>query len=334
MTEEHINEKDDANDDEKQGESDNNNNNHDGDGDDGGGGSLLALALARSESVQVVRVSHRDENGSGGGVGAFLNFFGQGVKDDIDIGVTAEPASLQNLQNLRREARARREESQGLTKTASEFSAPKEGKKKGKMRRNHTITDPRAERSTSLAKWGMSAATTPLAAKAQLKASEQGGTSRMKKSNTIASSRVDRSTILASMGVSLPSSAASTSTSTSLNPTNTRRDLGEHGETVQRLKVQDDDIQKLLQDPRAFGKLQKVLRKHGAVTNEVLRQVLPLYVKSQVNSEAAKQAQRLQNEKKTTKTPGSRPRKDTKHQQEATSETIPVVDGAETNTQS
>ena len=251
--------------------------------------SILAEALASGEAVQICRTPKRGSTGGSelNGVDqakfAIMSLFGQQEEETTsEAGILAEPASLQNM---RRAARANR----ALLAANIDSSG---GRRRGNLRRCHTVGDPLE---------------TPYDRRAFLK----GGTvaTPATPTTTTTTTTTESTNPAPRRATRRPMSRSKTSdtTSQSLSPAppglnrhattmshyymmednsqnnnhhhHPSHDMGEHEETVQRLKVHDDDIQQILQDPKAFAKLQKVLRKHGAVTNEVLRQVLPLYVK-------------------------------------------------------
>ena len=262
-------------------------------------GSILADALASGEAVQIMRAPKKNTEDIGGGVSVNINnarmtimsFFGQPQEEAEDVGITAEPASLQNM---RRVARANRDRSDATSSTPTAATASGPRRKKGGLRRCHTVSEPESGRRTFLGGGPASATSFPNPTRRQPSAPRPLTRSFTSTTPPRSSPMNRHPAYTANSSLHAAHAAASTPDhGSSLNRSNR---MGEHEETVQRLKVQDDDIQKILQDPRAFAKLQRVLRKHGAVTNEVLRQVLPLYVKHQINAEAAKEAEKRQSE--------------------------------------
>lgn len=243
-------------------------------------GSILSEALASGQAVQICRKGPKKNPGKGM---SLMQFFGAEEDDDcVDNEVlTAEPLSLQNK---RRQARASREKKE----LEKEFANPRITR--GLPRRSRTFeADGPTYRRTSRA---LDRAPQQVRALSPTRMSFHTGNANapgLRRTKT-----TDLTTPSASFAPPLASFLLGEDSTSSDSPRS--QSYTDHEETIKRLTVQDDDIQKLLEDPQAFAKLQKVLRKHGAVTNEVLRQVLPLYVKHQVNSQAAKEADRKKRE--------------------------------------
>jgi hypothetical protein len=82
---------------------------------------------------------------------------------------------------------------------------------------------------------------------------------------------------------------ANTSTSTSFH----QQDFGEHTESVRAYRFTAVDLHRLCfdVDGRDFGRLQKSLRNQGAVTNSLLKQVLPMVVHQSLRRQKARQLQ-------------------------------------------
>ena len=277
--------------------------------------SILAEALASGDAVQICRTPKRRSSGSElNGVDqaklAIMSLFGQQEETSAsEAGIIAEPASLQNM---RRAARANRALAAGKNSSSSG------GRRRGNLRRSHTVGDPVGtpyDRRAFL-KGGAVATLAPAtpAAAATATSTEntspaQGRRTRRPMARSKTSDTPPRSLSPAPTPTALNRHATTMSHYYMMDDNSqnnrhhhhhhhpTSHDMGQHEETVQRLKVHDDDIQQILQDPKAFAKLQKVLRKHGAVTNEVLRQVLPLYVKhhhAEKEKEAKKEKEKQQ----------------------------------------
>lgn len=234
-----------------------NNNQHTFSDDDSG--SLLEEALANGEHVQICR----KKKDSRQRVNSIMGFFGGEEEEEEEEVVTAQPSSIFTM---RRVARANLEKAQsniinGTNKHKRRHRQVKRCNTYGAdstdmalRRRNNFGTTPKSSRSISPGPRPIGRSITNSPRRPRLSSSEEQQLQSQQSSPR-------------------PSDTSVKDTAAYTN----------HEETIKRLTIQDEDIQKILQDPQAFSKLQKVLRKHGAVTNEVLKQVLPLYVKHQLN---------------------------------------------------
>lgn len=281
-------------------------------------GSLLAEALASGGAIHIMRIPKTppllEANSNDISVNmnharnTILTFFGQQTSEEEAAeaaGITAAPASLQKMRRVARELRDKAYAAKAAkidSESAAASKAPKDRRRA--LRRVHTVAQAESARSPLMKKSGgadtasnhSSSEAPESSTPAPLRASAPRRPLVRSKTSTHPPA-AHREQVHRPSTISKPNHHLGGNGNTNINSMDISDRMGEHEETIQRLKVQDDDIQKLLQDPKAFAKLQRVLRKHGAVTNEVLRQVLPLYIKSQVHSEAAKTAERRQSER-------------------------------------
>ncbi|CAB9496466.1 expressed unknown protein [Seminavis robusta] len=230
---------------------------------DDGSTSLLEEAVANKQSVQICRKNTPRKAGRM----SLMSFFGQAEEEEESDSSSFVMADVASLEEKRLAARASREKKQ-LEQLSLSEGGPKRGRRR--VGRSSTMN----EKDGALAVRRMSTFDTAAAHKMRALSPTRMSTMRpLSRSNTTQPHSFLQT--LESMAPPRSSDAAR---------------FAEHEETIKRLTVGTDEIAQILEDPKQFAKLQKVLRKHGAVTNEVLRQVLPLYVKHQINSQAAKAA--------------------------------------------
>ena len=268
--------------------------------------SILALALASNQPIQISRIPKKTTSGQKNGANRMsimgFTFGGQDEEEEPEDTITADPTSLQNM---RRMAKAKQ-----AAAAANRATSPTPPSRRGvrraitsvdKARRDRNNSDDTATTATSLSSSAEGSAATPNKEKAvrapRIKPSSRRPIARSKSEvppprNTI----MGMSIMEQSSAVDWSGSGSNHGNGESNTNNNVQRNkfYNEHEDTIKRLTVHDDEIQKILQDPKAFAKLQKVLRKHGAVTNEVLKQVLPLYVKHQAAKEQQAQASQQQ----------------------------------------
>ena len=264
--------------------------------------SIIAEALACGDSVQICRTPKRRSSGSeNNGVNqaklALMSLFGQTEESNCcENGIIAEPATLQSMRRAARDHRVA---------AAKIHRSSDNGRTRKNLRRSHTVGDPVADlpynRRVTMKNRIATPTGTPAASTfpAILTDSAENKERNRESRRPLMRSKTSQTPPRGPRSLSPAEIHRQASTMSHYymmdNTTDTSHhhnyDMGEHEETVQRLKIHDDDIQQLLQDPKAFATLQKVLRKHGAITNEVLRQVLPLYLKHQ-HAEMEKKASR------------------------------------------
>lgn len=231
--------------------------------------SLLAEALRNGGKLQICRVPSKNRpKKERSNWGAF--FGATEEEEEPDIEITTEPASLQAM---RQEARERKKQ-QLENGNINNLSKKKRGRRK--VRRSNTFDANTIKKSA-----GLEFNPQPMRALSPTRVA-------MANKGPLAPVPLARARSAEQPPGLFPNYFEAMEQRHS-EPAIKSRSYSEHEETIKRLTIQDDDIQKILEDPAAFAKLQKVLRKHGAVTNEVLRQVLPLYVKHQIHSQEEKQ---------------------------------------------